>query len=297
VPLPYLQKLALGSIAVGLLVLGLKLLAWWMTGSVALLSDALESTVNLATAVATLIAVRIAAAPADARHPYGHHKAELFAAILEGAMIALAAALILKEAAEAVFQPRMPDITGAALALTVAASAINAVWCAVLIREGRLRRSPALVADGRHLLTDVISSIGVLAGLLLALATGWHLIDPIAASLVALNILWSGSRIIRESVSGLMDEALPDDQIADLRRLIATHAEGAVEVHDLRTRHAGAATFIDFHLVVAGDLPVRAAHDICDRIEAAVKADIPGAVLTIHVEPENKAKHSGVLVI
>ncbi|MBC7156744.1 MAG: cation transporter [Rhodobacteraceae bacterium] len=291
------QTLALGSIAVGLAVLAIKSLAWWMTGSVALLSDALESTVNVATALAVLVAIRFAAQPADATHPYGHHKAEFFSAVLEGVMIVVAALVILHEAWQAALAPRVLDAPLAGLAVNAVASVLNAIWCAVLIRRGRRLHSPALVADGRHLLTDVVSSIGVTIGVLLAILTGALWLDPALAALVALNILWSGWRVIRDSLSGLLDEAVPEALLTEIRAAIATAADGAVEAHDLRTRHAGRKTFIEFHLVVPGEATVAEAHAICDRIEAALHALVVDATITIHVEPEFKAKHAGIVVI
>jgi len=291
------QTLALGSIAVGLAVLAIKSLAWWMTGSVALLSDALESTVNVATALAVLVAIRFAAQPADATHPYGHHKAEFFSAVLEGVMIVVAALVILREAWQAALAPRVLDAPLAGLAVNAVASVLNAIWCAVLIRRGRRLHSPALVADGRHLLTDVVSSIGVTIGVLLAILTGALWLDPALAALVALNILWSGWRVIRDSLSGLLDEAVPEALLTEIRAAIATAADGAVEAHDLRTRHAGRKTFIEFHLVVPGEATVAEAHAICDRIEAALHALVVDATITIHVEPEFKAKHAGIVVI
>ena len=293
----HVLKLAIGSIAVGLAVLALKLVAWRMTGSIALLSDALESTVNVATAIAALVAIRIAALPADANHPYGHHKAEFFSAILEGVMIIIAALLILHQAWGGVQNPAPLTAPLSGLAVNAAASVINGVWCVVLIGQGRRRRSPALVADGRHLLSDVVSSVGVTFGVLVAIATGWPLLDPAMAALVALNILWSGWKVMRESMSGLLDESVDDGRLQAVRAIIATEAVGAVEAHDLRTRHAGAATFIEFHLVVPGELTVSAAHETCDRIEAALKAHIADCVVTIHVEPEHKAKHNGIVVL
>ena len=290
-------KLGIGSILVGLVVLGLKLLAWGMTGSIALLSDALESTVNVATAIAALVAIRVAALPPDANHPYGHHKAELFSAILEGVMIILAALLILREAYYGLLtaHPLIAPLGG--LLVNGAASVLNAVWCFVLIHQGRRLRSPALVADGRHLLLDVISSVGVTFGVLIAIQTGWAWLDPAMAALVAVNILYGGGKVMRESMSGLLDESLSDEVLAEVRKVIALEAEGAVEAHDLRTRTAGAATFIEFHLVVPGAITVTAAHEMCDRIEASLKALIEGCVVTIHVEPEEKAKHAGIVVL
>ncbi|MBT0779894.1 MULTISPECIES: cation diffusion facilitator family transporter [Paracoccus] len=291
------EKIAFGSILVGLVVLALKALAWWLTGSVALLSDALESTVNVATAVAALIAIRVAAKPADRGHPYGHHKAEFFSAVLEGVMIIVAALLILREAWHGFQNPRMLDAPLEGLLVNGLASVLNALWCWVLISRGGRLKSPALVADGRHLLSDVISSVGVVAGVTLAVLTGWAVLDPALAALVALNILWSGWKVMASSLSGLMDEAVSEDTLAEIRATISDTAIGAIEAHDLRTRHAGPRTFIDFHLVVDGQTTVDAAHDICDRIEQALKRKLPGAFITIHVEPEHKAKHSGVVVI
>ena len=291
------EKIAIGSILVGLVVLALKTFAWWLTGSVALMSDAMESIVNVATAVAALIAIRIAARPADRDHPYGHHKAEFFSAVLEGVMIIVAALLILREAWHGFLAPRMLEAPLEGLLVNGSASVLNALWCWVLISRGRRLRSPALVADGHHLLSDVISSGGVVLGVALAVVTGWAVLDPALAALVAVNILWSGWKVMTSSLSGLMDEAVGDETLEGIRATISDNATGALEAHDLRTRHAGPRTFIDFHLVVDGQTTVDAAHDICDRIEQALKATVPGSMITIHVEPEHKAKHSGVLVI
>ncbi len=291
------MKLATSSILLGLLVLALKTLAWRLTGSVALMSDALESIVNVATAVAALVAIRVAQRPADDGHPYGHHKAEFFSAVLEGVLIIVAALVILHEAWEAFRAPRMIEAPAAGLAINAVAGALNAIWCRVLLVQGRRLRSPALVADGRHLLSDVVSSAGVLLGVALAHATGWAVLDPLLAMLVGLNILWSGWRVMAASIGGLMDEAVPDETLQAIRDIISDKATGAIEAHDLRTRHAGAVTFIDFHLVIDGQTSVADAHAICDRIEGSLKALLPDAQITIHVEPEHKAKHSGVLVL
>ena len=290
-------KIAVGSIFVGLIVLGLKTLAWYLTGSVALLSDALESIVNVATAVAALVAISVAQRPADQSHPYGHHKAEFLSAVLEGVLIIVAALLILREAWHAFQNPREIQAVGMGMAINASAGVLNAIWCSILIRQGRRLRSPALVADGKHLLTDVVSSGGVLLGVGLAVATDWSILDPALAMLVGVNILWSGWKVMASSVSGLLDEAVPEKTLVTIRDIISDKASGALEAHDLRTRHAGAVTFIDFHLVVDGQTTVSDAHDICDRVEASLKAKLPDAQITIHVEPEHKAKHSGVLVI
>jgi cation diffusion facilitator family transporter len=293
------MRLAIGSVLVGLLVMALKVLAWGLTGSLALMSDALESLVNLATAIAVIVALRVARRPADDNHPFGHHKAEFFSAVLEGVLIVLAALFILREAYDGFQAPRAMDAPMLGMAINMAAGGINALWALMLIRNGRRYRSPALVADGKHLMTDVVSSVGVLIGVGLALATGWLWLDPAMAVLVALNILWSGSVVIKASLSGLMDEAVSETEMATIRQVIEAAAsdDAALQAHDLRTRHAGPVTFIEFHLVMPGKTTVEAAHDLCDRIEAALMAALPGARVTIHVEPEHKAKHSGHVVL
>lgn len=290
-------KLAVGSLLVGGVVLGLKALAWWITGSVALLSDALESTVNLTTALAALIAIQVAARPADSNHPFGHHKAEYFSAVLEGVMIIVAALFIMREAYQGVLHPRALDEPVAGLVINGAATALNAIWAFVLIRQGRKLKSPALVADGKHLWTDVFTSVAVAVGIVLAVTTGWWLFDPIMAALVSVNILWSGSRVVKESLSGLMDEAVPIQTLEKIKEVISQKAEGAVEAHDLRTRHAGSVTFVEFHLVVPSEMTVFDAHEICDRIERAIGTAVPDSRVTIHVEPEHKSKQNGIVVL
>jgi cation diffusion facilitator family transporter len=290
------HRLAAGSIVVGAVVLGLKYFAYHLTGSVALLSDAIESIVNVVTAVAALLAVNLGAKPADEEHPYGHHKAEYFSAVLEGVLILLAAILIIREAYGSLLDQRKLEAPWRGLAVNASAGVLNALWAWVLIRNGRLLRSPALTADGRHLLTDVISSIGVLGGVGVAALTGIAVLDPILAALVALNILWAGWSVVRESLSGLMDESTPPEMLVSIRKIISEKAEGAIEAHDLRTRRAGSMTFIDFHLVVVGNTTVSEAHEIRDRLERAIKEKVGEALITIHVEPDNKAKHSGIIV-
>jgi cation diffusion facilitator family transporter len=296
-PMSRTLRIAAGSVVVACAVLALKLGAWALTGSVALFADALESVVNIAAAAAALVAIRLSALPPDANHPYGHTKAEYFSAVLEGALIVVAAIIILHQAWGAVFAPRAPEQAAMGLLVSVVATAINAAWATVLFRQGRRANSPALVADGRHLVSDVITSLGVVVGVGAVALTGILWLDPLLAALTALNILWSGSRLVRESVGGLMDEAVEPGLLARIRTAVSTHADGAIEAHDLRTRHAGRITFIEFHLVVPGSMSVDGAHAICDRIEAALKAEMDGAIITIHVEPEGKAKHHGVLVL
>ncbi|MCZ4255283.1 cation diffusion facilitator family transporter [Sulfitobacter sp. G21635-S1] len=291
------MKLATGSIAIGIVVLLLKVIAYWITGSVALFSDALESTVNVATAIAALIAIRIAARPPDSNHPFGHHKAEFFSAVLEGVMIIVAALIILNQAYAAFASPRELDAPIEGLLINLGATALNGVWAWLLVTRGRRYKSPALVADGRHLFTDVLTSFGVAFGILLAFATGLWVLDPLMAVVVALNILWSGSKVVKESLSGLMDEAVPESELDQIREIIATEAGGATQAHDLRTRHAGAITFIDFHLVVPGETSVFEAHEICDRVENRLRSELGEAQITIHVEPEHKSKSTGIFIV
>jgi cation diffusion facilitator family transporter len=292
-----LKLAAVTSIVVAAIVFGLKYLAYWVTGSVALYSDALESIVNLITAAVALFAIHVSAQPADRRHQFGHHKAEYFSAVIEGVLIVVAALLILHEAYDALVRPRMLSEPARGLAINGLATAINAGWSYFLLTWGRRQRSPALVGDGWHLLTDVATSIGVIVGLALAMATGWQILDPALAALVAANILWAGWRLVRESVSGLMDEAVTAEVARHIRDVISSNAEGAIEAHDVKTRTAGRATFIEFHLVVPGSMTVAASHVICDRIEQALQAAVLDAQVLIHVEPEEEAKHTGVPVV
>lgn len=282
--------IAAASIALAILVMGIKYVAYLVTGSVALYSDALESVVNVAAGVAAWAAIRVSAKPADRKHPYGHHKAELLSAAFEGALIIVAALLIVLEAAHALIHPRELEAPALGLLINGVATAINAGWAFILIREGKACRSPAITADGWHLITDVWTSIGVFAGIVLAILTGWFILDPLLALLVAANILFVGYRIVGQSVSGLMDEAAPADIQESIRDAIAKKGHGAIEAHDIRTRSTGRVVFIEFHLVVPGEMTVAKAHDICDRLEAELETKIEGSDVVIHLEPEEKAK-------
>jgi cation diffusion facilitator family transporter len=290
------SRYAIQSLGVALVVLALKYLAYWVTGSVALLSDALESIINVAAAGAAYFALRVSETPPDAKHPFGHHKAEYFSAVLEGALIIVAAFAIFREAVIHFFQPAGLDAPALGIAVNVVASAINAVWGWHLVRIGRREKSPALDADGRHVLSDVVSSIGVVVGLTAAVLTGWLQLDAIVAACVGVYILTAGWRLVRDSVGGLMDQAVDPETLARVQGCIVKAADGAIEAHDLQTRAAGPVTFIQFHLVVPASMTVTHAHDICDRIENALWESVPGARVTIHVEPEHKAKHAGIIM-
>ena len=291
------QRIAGGSIAIGLVVLALKATAWAVTGSAALFSDAAESVVNVAAAVIALAALRFAARPADANHPYGHDKAEFFSAVIEGVLIVLAAVLILDHAWSVYRHPAPLAAPLPGLALNAVSTVLNGAWAALLLRRGRRLRSVALLGDGRHLLADVATSAGVLVGVALVFATGLSVLDPALAAATAVYILVAGVRVIGQSVGGLMDAAPSEEVVARIRRVVGASAAGAIEAHDLRMRYAGRLNFLEFHLVVPGAMSVAGAHAICDRIEAALKAEMEGLVITIHVEPEGKAKHHGVLVL
>jgi cation diffusion facilitator family transporter len=292
-----MQRMALISIAVALVVMGLKYAAYHVTGSIALYSDALESIVNVITAFVAWYAISLSFKPEDSDHPFGHHKAEYFSAVVEGVLIVVAALLIAHQAWSAWSKPPVFEQTNTGLAVNAVATVINAIWAALLMRAGRAFKSPALLADGKHIWTDVLTSAGVLIGLVLAIATGKLWLDPVMAVLVALNILWQGWLVINFSVQGLMDHAVEPQEEARIRSIIGENAQGAIEVHDLKTRAAARATFIELHLVVPEKMTVKQAHDICDRIEDAVKASVPHSRVTIHVEPEGEAQHTGVLVL
>ncbi len=285
------QRLAFWGIPLAFLVLGLKMLAWWVTGSVALLSDGLESIVNVIAAIVAFVVIGYAAKPADADHPFGHYKAEYFSAVIEGVLIVVAALLIVAEAIPAVLEPRLPDAPALGFAINFLAGIVNAVWAYVLIRAGRAYRSPALSADGHHILSDVVTSVGVLVGLVLAILTGYAMLDPLLAVLVAGNILYQGWKVIARSIDGLMDRAVAAEEEDAIKRAIAANATGSLGVHDLKTREAGSAIFVDFHMVVPAAMPVGDAHDICDRLEDAIREVNPGAKIAIHVEPDSEKAH------
>lgn len=281
------------SIAVGIVVFALKYAAYRLTGSVSLYSDALESIVNVVAAGAALFSIRVAAQPPDLNHPFGHTKAEYFSAVLEGGLILFAAVEIVRAAWSRFLEPVALTGLSAGVTLALLATALNGAMATLLIWNGRRRRSPALVADGKHLWTDVITTVGVVAGVGLAAWTGWWILDPLLALLVAGVIVGVGVRLVRSSIGGLMDESLPARTMATIQRIIAQHMAGALEVHDLRSRRAGQRTFVEFHLVVPGTMRVEAAHAICDRLEDELYRALPGSVVTIHIEPEEKAHRRG----
>jgi len=285
-----IHLLAAWTIPVAVVVFCLKYLAFSLTGSVELYSDALESIVNIVAALAAFVAIRIAMKPADHNHPFGHYKAEYFAAILEGALVIVAALLIFWEAGPKLITPPHMTISHYGLIFSLAATCLNALWALILLRWGRLYRSPALRADGVHLLSDVVTSFGVVMGVIAAYVSGFVLLDPLLALLVAAYILWQGTKVINSSVQGLMDVGVDMSERLRIRDIITAHASGAIEAHDLRTRVSGRLIFVEFHLVVPATMSVGAAHAICDRIEAALAQELPHGRVVIHIEPEEEAK-------
>ena len=293
-------KFGAASIAVGVVVLLLKFLAARVSGSTALFSDALEALLNVAASSLALYALIVGAKPADREHHYGHAKVELLSAVATGAMILVAAVLIFQRAIGEVFHPAplapWRHGLGAGLAWNFLAGLVNALWGVVLMKVSRAYRSPALGADARHLFSDALTTAGIVIALAGAALLRLPVFDPLIALCIALNIAVMGGITLLRSLSGLLDEAPPPAMTARIQELVRQHAKGALQAHDLRIRQAGPASFLEFHLVVPGEMSVAAAHDICDRIEAALKQEMAGVVITIHVEPEAKAKSLGALV-
>jgi cation diffusion facilitator family transporter len=269
----------------GLVVFGVKLIGYALTGSVGVLSDALESVVNIAAAALAAWAVALAARPPDEDHPYGHDKAEYLSSVLEGVLIGMAAVLIVMAARERLLDPRVLTLSVPGLMVTALSGVLNFWLARYLIAVGRAARSVALEADGRHVMSDVITSIGVLVGVLVASVSGLTWLDPLIAMLVALNVLKTGYDLIRQSLRGLMDEALSSEELASIHAVLEAFKSRYLEVHDLRTRSSGARRFVDFHLIVPSDLSVQAAHDLCDQIENQILEHLPDSSVTIHVEP------------
>lgn len=281
-----LMRFAWLSIAAALATIGLKSLAWWLTGSVGLLSDALESSVNLVGAVVALIMLGIAARPPDDSHPFGHSKAEYFSSGLEGGLIILAAAAISATAIHRLVYPQPLDVSTLGLGLSVVASLINFAVARVLLRVGRAEESITLEADGHHLMTDVWTSAGVVAGVAVVFITGWHILDPLIALAVAANIIWSGFKVFQRSVTGLMDSALPAYELAVIEDVLARHRRHSqVSFHALRTRKAASRRFISVHVLVPGNWSVRKGHALADEIEREVQTRLPGASMITHIEP------------
>ena len=280
-----LTRFAWLSIAAAVATIALKSTAYWLTGSVGLLSDAVESLVNLAGGVMALLMLKIAARPADDDHAYRHSKAEYFSSGVEGTLILLAAASIGYTAVLRLLHPRPLEQVGIGLAVSVAASLINLVVALVILRAGRRRNSITLEANAHHLLTDVWTSVGVVAAIGAVALTGWSWLDPVVALLVAANIIWTGVGIVRRSVAGLMDTALPPADVAKIDAVLAAHTAAGAQFHNLRTRQAGARKFVNFDVLVPGAWTVQRGHDLVEEIEAELRRELPDSTIFTHLEP------------
>ena len=280
-----LTRYAWLSIAAALVTIGLKSAAYLITGSVGLLSDALESLVNLAAAIMALAMLTIAARPPDEEHAYGHAKAEYFSSGFEGALILVAAVTIILSAIPRLINPQPIEQVGLGLAVSVVASLINFGVARVLKRAGRRYNSITLEADSAHLMTDVWTSVGVLAGVGLVALTGWVRLDPLVALAVAVNIIWSGVHLVRRSALGLMDTALPEDQRNAVLSIQKRYTAQGVQFHALRTREAGARAFVSMHVLVPGDWTVQRGHTLLECVEADVRQALPNATVFTHLEP------------
>jgi cation diffusion facilitator family transporter len=273
------------SIGAAVLTLALKSAAYFLTGSVGLLSDAVESLVNIVAAVTAFLSLHYSARPVDESHTYGHEKIEFFSSGLEGVLIVTAAAAIAWYAVQRLLSPQPLQPLGPGLAISLIASLLNAIVAAILLRAGRRYGSIILEADGWHLLTDVWTSAAVLLGLSLVWLTGREWLDPFVALVVAANILWTGFKLIRRSFDGLMDRSLPPQEQAAVRAAIERHLGSNMDYHALRTRQAGRRRFVDFHLLVPGRLTVQEAHTLTGQIEESVRGALPGLEVTVHIEP------------
>ena len=286
-----LSRFAWLSIAAALVTITLKTVAWQLTGSVGLLSDAAESVVNLVAAVAVLIALRVAAMPADKNHHFGHAKAEYFSAALEGMMIFVAALVILYTSVDRFLHPRPIENVGIGLAVSVLASVVNGVVAVILLRAGRQYRSLTLTADGKHLLTDVWTSAGVIVGVGLAAATGWLWLDPVVAIGVALNILREGVQLVWRSSQGLMDEALEPEVIAEIEQTLAQFKHRTIRFDHVSSRRSGSRRFVDLHMHMPADWTLGRAAAVRSSVEQALMSAVPGLRCTIQLLPMDVEAH------
>jgi cation diffusion facilitator family transporter len=273
------------SIAAAVTTLGLKLLAWWLTGSVGLLSDALESLVNLAAAVFALLALWVAARPPDDDHAFGHTKVEYFSSGIEGALILLASAGIAWNAIDRLMHPHPLHAIGIGLAVSVVASVVNLLTARVLMRAGRAAHSVTLQADAHHLMTDVWTSAAVVVGVALVAWTGWQWLDPVIGILLACHILGMGVRLVRESMLGLMDTGLPPEEMSAIQTVLDRYARDGVQHHALRTRQAGAWRFMSVHVLVPGDWTVSRGHQLAEELEDEIRSSVPRLTVLTHLEP------------
>lgn len=283
----FLSRFAWLSIVAAMLTIGMKTAAYLLTDSVGLLSDALESVVNLAGALMALAMLTIAARPADEDHPYGHSKAEYFSSGVEGALILVAAVSIGVTALQRLFTPRPLAEIGWGIGICIAASLVNLVVALILLRTGKRYNSITLEANAHHLLTDVWTSVAVVIGVGMVSLTGWQRLDPLVALVVTGNIVWSGVRIARNSIAGLMDAALPAEEQNTVRIVLERHLQAGVECHALRTRQSGAQRFVSLHVLVPGPWTVQRGHELLERIEADLRRTLPNITVFTHLESLN----------
>jgi cation diffusion facilitator family transporter len=281
----FLKRFAWLSIGAAVATITLKSLAYLLTGSVGLLSDAAESIVNLIGAIVALIMLTIAARPADDSHAYGHSKAEYFSSGIEGVLIVLAAISIAAAAIQRLMNPQPLEAAGAGLLVAVVASAINLSVARVLAKAGKQYNSITLEADAKHLMTDVWTSVGVIGAVAVVAITGWEWLDPIIALAVAVNILWAAYGLIRRSSQGLMDAALPLDEQAAVTKILDQYRAQGVQFHAVRTRQAASRRFVSFHALVPGSWPVQQGHDLLEKIELEIRSALPDVTLATHLEP------------
>ncbi len=284
-PSTNLTRFAWLSIAAAILTITLKLGAYYLTNSVSLLSDALKSFVNLAAAIVALFALKIAARPADEEFSYGYSKVEYFSSGFEGGMILLAAASIALTAIPRLLNPQPLEQVGVGLAVSVIASAINFGVSIVLSRAGKRYNSITLVADARHLMTDVITTGGVLIGITLVWFTGWLILDPIIALIVAANIVYTGIKLLRHSAHGLLDASLPEPEVRTIQKLLQPYEDQGVQFHAFRTRSAAARGFVSMHVLVPGEWSVQQAHKLAEQLELEIQQNTPNIAVFTHVEP------------
>lgn len=280
-----LIKVITVSIVAAVLTIALKFAAWLVTGSIGLLSDAAESLINLVAAVVALIVILWATRPADEDHAYGHEKADHLSAGFEGGLIVLAAVSIAYAAINRLLHPAELDVVGLGIAISLVATVLNLVTARLLIRTGREESSAVLHADGRHLMTDVWTSLGVVVGVALVWLTGWQTLDPIIALIVAANIVWTGVGLVRESLAGLMDRALPEEDLAVVNQVLDSYASAEIGFHALRTRMAGRRSFISVHVLVPGRWTVQRGHDFAETIEQDLRSRFDHVTVFTHLEP------------
>ena len=279
------SKFAVLSIVAALVTIALKVLAWWLTDSVGLLSDAIEGTINIVGATVALAMISVAARPPDEDHAFGYTKAEYFASGLEGTLILIAAIAIGYVAVDRLITPRPIEHVGPGLVVSAGAALINYVVARQLYQAGHHYRSIALEADARHLMTDVWTSVGVIAGVAAVWLTGWERLDPLIALAVAANIVWSGYKLMQRSVHGLLDRALPPEQMRALDDALKRYRARGIEFHALRTRQAGARSFVTLHVLVPAEWTVAQGHNLAHEVELDIRAALPDAGVLTHVEP------------